>query len=44
MLAAMDTINVATEAAMNILVTPLKFKKPLYGLVQALPNPEKIWS
>lgn len=44
MLAAMDTINAATEAAMNIPVTLVKFKKPLYGLVQALANPVKIWS
>lgn len=44
MLAAMDKTSAATAAAMNIPVTPVKFKKPLYFLVQALANPKKIWS
>lgn len=44
MLAAMDKISAATAAAMNTPVTPVKFKKPLYFLVQALTNPDKVWS
>lgn len=42
MLAAMDKISAATAAAMNTPVTTVKFKKPLYCLIQALANPEKI--
>lgn len=44
MLAAMDKISAATAAAMNTPVTPVKFKKPSYCLVQALANPDKVWS